>query len=228
MKSEVVKQFKYLDIITVMFVAILLISNVAATKIISFGSLASDAGIILFPLVYIFGDILTEVYGFKRSRRVIWLGFGANLLMALTLMIVNSLPPAPEWPFNEAWSNVLGMTPRIVLGSLSAYFAGEFVNSFILAKMKILTKGKKLWSRTIGSTVFGQLVDTVVMVFVAFYGVVPMKLLLSMIVTGYVLKCLVEILFTPVTYWVINFLKKKEHEDYYDYKTNFNPFLLKQ
>jgi queuosine precursor transporter len=228
MKSEAVKQFKYLDIITVMFVAVLLISNIAATKIINYGYLSSDGGIVLFPLAYIFGDILTEVYGFKRSRRVIWLGFAANLLMAVTLMVVNALPPASDWPFNEAWNNILGLTPRIVLGSLVAYFAGEFVNSFVLAKLKIITKGKMLWARTIGSTVVGELVDTVVMVLIAFYGVFSTDLLLSMIVTGYLVKCGVEIIFTPITYWIVNFLKKKEHEDYYDYKTDFNPFLIKQ
>lgn len=152
MKAKKSHIFRYIDIITALFVAILLISNIASSKITSFGFFTLDAGTILFPLAYIFGDILTEVYGFSRARRVIWIGFGCNVLMAVIFMIVGALPPASDWPNQDAYNAILGLTPRIVAASMIAYFVGEFLNSFVLAKLKIATKGKYLWSRTIGST----------------------------------------------------------------------------
>lgn len=225
-KSNGVSNFQYLDVITALFVTALLVSNISAAKIIAFGSFAIDGGGILFPLTYIFGDVLTEVYGFKKSRRVIWLGFICALLMSLTFLLVGALPPAADWPFQEDFMNILGFVPRIVLASLVAYLFGEFINSFILAKMKVLTKGKWLFSRTISSTLVGQFVDTTIFMFIAFWGVLPFELFVSVGVTGYVLKCGVEILFTPITYLVVNRLKKAEKVDYFDQKTDFNPVGL--
>ncbi len=220
------KGYKHLDSITAFFVAILLISNIASTKIFQIGFLSVDGGIIVFPLSYIFGDILTEVYGYKKSRKVIWLGFGSALLMSIVLILVGTLPESPDWGKQQAYMDILGTTPRIVLASLLAYFTGEFTNSFILAKMKIITKGKHLWARTIGSTIFGQVVDTVVFSFIAFWGILPSSLLLEIIIANYFIKTGVEIIFTPITYKVVYWLKREENEDYYDYKTDFNPFKL--
>lgn len=221
------RQFKYLDVITVFFVASLLISNVVAAKILMLGPLAIDGGGILFPLTYIFGDILTEVYGFKRARKVIWMGLSANLLMAAMFMLIGILPPAPDWPNQDAYMAILGQSSRIVLASVTAYFFGEFVNSVVLAKLKVMTRGKWLWSRTISSTVIGQSVDTTVFMIIAFWGVLPTDLFMLVGISGYLLKVAIEVLFTPFTYLIINFLKKKENEDYYDTKTNFNPFAVK-
>ena len=218
--------FKYLDIITAFFVAVLLISNVASTKLTTIGGLTLDAGTILFPLTYIFGDILTEVYGYNRARRVIWLGLGTNILMAAIFMIVGVLPASADWPNQEAYNTILGLAPRIVLASVVAYIAGEFVNSFILAKMKVAMKGKKLWMRTIGSTLVGQLLDTLLFATIAFYGIFPNEVLIAIIISNYIFKVSLEVLLTPVTYAVVNKLKKSEHEDYYDKKTNFNPFAV--
>lgn len=224
MKVENTHQFRYLDVITALFVAILLISNVASSKITSFGFLTLDAGTILFPLAYVFGDILTEVYGFARARRVIWIGFFCNILMAAIFMIVTILPPAADWPNQKAFEAILGLTPRIVAASMIAYFAGEFLNSFVLAKLKLKTKGKYLWSRTIGSTLVGQLVDTLLFIAIAFWGIFPLPVLISIFISNYIFKVAVEVGFTPITYLIVNKLKKTEHEDYYDNKTNFNPF----
>lgn len=221
------KGYKHLDSITAFFVAVLLISNIASTKIFNVGFLSIDGGIIVFPLSYIFGDILTEVYGYKKSRKVIWLGFSSSLLMSAVLIVVGWLPAAAEWGRQQAYMDILGTAPRIVLASLVAYFSGEFTNSFILAKMKVITKGKHLWMRTIGSTIFGQVIDTLIFSFIAFYGELPMPLLWEIIIANYIVKTSIEALFTPITYKVVNWLKKEESEDYYDYNTNFNPFLVK-
>jgi queuosine precursor transporter len=218
------KSFKHLDTITALFVTVLLISNVASTKILAFGPLTFDGGTILFPLSYIFGDILTEVYGYARSRKVIWIGFVAALLMSLTFVVVGALPPAADWPNQDAYNKILGLTPRIVAASLIAYFAGEFSNSFTLAKLKVKTNGQRLWLRTIGSTLIGQVVDTALFILIAFTGVVPNSLIWTLIVSNYLFKCGVEILFTPITYWITGWLKQQEHEDFYDRDTNFNPF----
>jgi len=218
------KNYKYLGAISVFFVSVLLISNVASSKIVDLKWLVFDGGTLLFPLSYIFGDILTEVYGYKKSRQIIWLGFFMALLMSVIFIIVGKLPPAADWMNQDAYDKILGLTPRIVSASLIAYFFGEFSNSYILAKMKILTKGKWLWTRTIGSTLVGELVDSALFILIAFVGILPGSLLLTLIVSNYVFKTAVEILFTPVTYKVVGFLKKKEFEDYYDTDTNFNPF----
>jgi uncharacterized integral membrane protein (TIGR00697 family) len=208
------------------FVAVLLISNVASSKILRLGPFTFDGGTILFPVSYIFGDILTEVYGYVGSRKVIWTGFACTGLMAVVLAIVGTLPAAPGWEAQEAYMAILGITPRIVLGSLVAYFSGEFSNSYIMAKMKIWTRGRWLWTRTIGSTIVGEGVDSLIFVLIAFYGVLPPALLGSVILSNYVFKVSFEALATPLTYAVTNFLKRAENEDYYDYHTDFNPFRV--
>ena len=221
------KSYKYLSFVSVFFVSVLLISNVASSKIVDLKWFTFDGGTLLFPLSYIFGDILTEVYGYKRSRSVIWMGFFMALLMSVIFIIVGKLPSASGWNNQSAYDAILGLTPRIVCASLIAYSFGEFSNSFILAKMKILTKGKWLWTRTIGSTVVGELVDSALFIMIAFWGIFPNSLLLTLIISNYLFKTGVEILFTPVTYKVVSFLKKKESEDYYDVDTDFNPFIIK-
>ena len=218
--------YKYFDLIMALFVAVLLISNVASSKILQLGPFTFDGGTILFPISYIFGDILTEVYGYRRSRRVIWVGFACAGLMAGVLMLVGALPPAKGWENQQAYEAILGTTPRIVLASLIAYFAGEFSNSFTLAKMKIWTSGRWLWTRTIGSTLIGEGVDTLLFVTIAFAGTLPWTLFWSIVVSNYVFKVGLEAIMTPVTYRITNFLKKAEHEDVYDVDTNFSPFRL--
>lgn len=220
------RAYRHLDTITAFFVAVLIISNVAAAKIVGFGPFAFDAATLLFPLSYIFGDVLTEVYGYKRSRKVIWLGFGTNIFMATIFMLVAAMPAAAGWPFQKDFMNILGQTPRIVLASVIAFFAGEFSNSYVLAKMKVKMEGKQLWMRTIGSTIVGEGVDSLLFVVIAFYGVLPNSLVSTMIMSNYIIKVGVEVIFTPVTYWVVGFLKKQESEDYYDRDTNFNPFVM--
>lgn len=221
------KTYKHIETLTGLFVAILIISNMASTKILDLGWFTFDGGTILFPLTYIFGDILTEVYGYARSRKVIWTGFASLLLMSAVFYLVQILPPAADWPNQMAFETILGLVPRIALGSLVAYFAGEFTNSYILAKMKVAMKGKWLWTRTIGSTLVGEGVDTFVFVLIAFYGTLPNNVIWILIVSNYIFKTGVEVLFTPITYVVAGWLKKVENEDFYDKKTNFNPFRLK-
>ncbi len=218
--------FRYFDILMALFVAVLLISNIASTKILTLWKFTFDGGTILFPLSYIFGDILTEVYGYRNSRKVIWTGFFCALLMSLVLWVVQILPPAADWTNQTAFESVLGFIPRIVVASLLAYIAGEFSNSIILSKLKIRTKGKYLWLRTISSTLIGEGIDTAIFCFVAFYGLLPTELLVSVILSNYIFKCGIEILFTPVTYKVVGFLKRKEGVDSFDHGVNYNPFSI--
>lgn len=233
------RQYKYFDLIMAVFVTVLILSNVASSaKIVDLGfslfhvPMAFDAGTLLFPVSYIFGDVLTEVYGYKRSRRVIWAGFAALALSAVVFGIVRALPGEATWQGyagDDAYDAILGgmSSGGIVLASLAAYWAGEFSNSFTLAKMKVLTNGRWLWMRTIGSTLVGQFVDTVMFVAVASaFGVFPWSLFLTLTLTNYLFKCGVEALMTPVTYGVVGFLKRVENEDYYDRGTNFNPFAV--
>jgi len=220
------RQYKYYDLILGLFVAVILISNVASSKILDLGPFTFDGGTILFPISYIFGDILTEVYGYKRSRRVIWTGFFAAFLMSVIFIVVGKLPPAADWPNQDAYDKILGLTPRIVVASLIAYFAGEFSNSYTLAKMKIFSKGKWLWARTIGSTIVGEGIDTMLFVFIAFYGVFPGNLLLAVLISNYIFKVFFEAAFTPFTYMIVGFLKRKEQCDVYDHDTDFNPFSI--
>jgi hypothetical protein len=217
---------KAYDLVLAAFVAVLLISNVASTKILLLGPFTFDGGTILFPLSYIFGDVLTEVYGFRRARRVIWAGFAATAFMALTLAAVERLPPAADWPHQEAFGAILGQTPRLVLASLLAYFAGEFSNSWILSRMKVRTRGRWLFARTIGSTLVGEGLDTLIFVAVAFAGVLPAPLLGSIVVSNYLFKVGFEIAATPATYLVVNRLKAAEGIDVYDDKVSYNPFRL--
>jgi len=231
------KQYRYFDLIMAVFVTVLVLSNIASSaKIVDLGfslfgvPMAFDAGTILFPVSYIFGDVLTEVYGYKRSRRVIWMGFACLALSAVILWFVNVLPGEATWQDyagDAAYGAILGgmSTGGIVLASLAGFWTGEFANSITLAKMKVLTNGRWLWTRTIGSTLIGELVDTVMFVVVASaFGVFPWSLFLALTVTNYLFKCAVEALMTPATYGVVGFLKKVENEDYYDTETNFNPF----
>jgi queuosine precursor transporter len=219
------KEYKFFTLITGFFVAILLISNVASSKLVDFGPLTFDGGTILFPISYIFGDVLTEVYGYRKSRQVIWIGFASALLMSLVFALVGFLPPAAGWENQDAYNRILGMTPRIVAGSLVAYFAGEFSNSYILAKMKILTKGRWLFTRTIGSTIVGEGVDTLFFVAIAFAGVYSWDMMMVIVISNYIYKVGFEVVLTPLTYTVVSFLKRHEKSDIYDYKTNFNPFV---
>jgi len=208
------------------FVSILLISNVASTKIVDFGMFDFDGGTLLFPLSYIFGDILTEVYGYGRTRRIIWMGFLMNIVMVLVFSAVGALPASESWNNQDAYNSVLGMTPRIVLASMVAYTFGAFSNSYVLAKLKLKTKGKFLWLRTIGSTIVGEGLDTVIFCLISFYGVLPNELLGLVILSNYIFKVGVEVIFTPVTYLIVNALKRLEGVDVYDRKTLFNPFRI--
>lgn len=227
--------YRYYDVVMASFVTVLLLSNLlSSAKIIdlktSIGSLALifDAGTLVFPISYIFGDILTEVYGYKRSRRVIWMGFGATILMGFFVWLAGILPGDAAWEGyagQNAYNAILGGISGLVVASLAAYWMGGFSNSYVLAKMKIATQGRWLWSRTITSTLVGQGIDTTVFFIVAtFLGVFPADLLLSLIITNYLFKVGIEVLMTPLTLPLINWLKRTENEDYYDYDTVFNPF----
>jgi len=225
------KNYKYLLPISGFFIAVLLISNITSTKIVdlSFRSIPIifDGGTLLFPLSYIFGDILTEIYGYKQSRKVIWLWFAAAALMSLCIIAIGILPPASDRPFQADYMNILGYAPRIVIASLIAYRAGEFSNSYILAKMKIWTKWKLFGARAIGSTIIGQGIDTILFVLIAFTGTLPRAVIRSIVITNYIFKVLIEVVLLPITYRIVIYLKKTEKEDYYDTNTDFNPFHIK-
>jgi hypothetical protein len=208
------------------FIACLITANIIAVKLISIGGLILPAAIIIFPISYIFGDILTEVYGYRWARRVIWLGFFCNLIAVLAIWLGGLLPAAPVWGGQQAYESILGYAPRLLIASFIAYLVGEFANSFILAKMKIRTKGRWLWTRTIGSTIVGQGLDATVFIIIAFVGTQPWGILGIIILTHWLVKTGYEVLATPFTYVVVNYLKKKESIDTYDYDTNFNPFLV--
>jgi uncharacterized integral membrane protein (TIGR00697 family) len=216
--------FRYFDLLLSAFVAVLLISNIVAPKIIAWGPFRFSGAQLLFPVTYIFGDIFTEVYGYQGSRRAIWNGFFASGLMAALSMLLVALPAAPTWPYQEAYATVLGFMPRLVIASLIAYWAGEFLNSFVMARMKVMTEGRHLWLRTIASTAVGQALDTVLVIVIAFAGVMSTSDLLTIIYSGYFGKVLYEAAATPLTYLVVNFLKKAEGIDIMDRNTDFNPF----
>lgn len=217
------KSYRYYDLILAFFAAVLLISNLSATKLVAFGPIISDGGAVLFPLAYIFSDVLTEVYGYAYARRAIWVGFGVMILAVTAFTIVRYLPGAAEYHDQAAFEAVLGFFPRIVLASLAAYLVGEFLNSYVLAKLKIKTGGRLMWLRLIGSTVVGELADTVVFCLIAFGGILTASDMLIYIGVGWAFKTVVEIIFLPVTYKVIAFLKKREGVDAYDTKTDFTP-----
>jgi hypothetical protein len=233
------RQYRYFDLIMAVFVTVLIVSNIASSaKIVDWGfsvfgvRMAFDAGTILFPVSYIFGDILTEVYGYKNSRRVIWAGFACLVLSAGIFWIVSILPGEAQWQQyagDAAYLAILGgmSSGGIVLASLAGFWSGEFSNSFVLAKMKILTRGRWLWTRTIGSTIVGEFLDTAIFISIAsLFGVFPWRLFVTLVLTNYLFKCGMEALMTPVTYKVVNALKRMESEDYYDRETNFNPFKV--
>ena len=217
-------RYKYLDPFITLFVAVLLISNLIAPKFFALGPLRISAAQMLFPLTYIFGDVFTEVYGYSASRRAIWYGFFASFVLVVISYCAVIIPPAPEYKDQAAFETIFKPVGRIIAASLLAYWCGEFANSFTLAKLKLLTKGRHLWTRTIGSTVVGQAVDTTVVMFAAFYGTRPLGVILSLIVSGYLIKVVYETLMTPVTYLIVNTLKRAEGIDYFDYRTDFNPF----
>lgn len=220
------KNYKLITLISVFFVTVLMISNIVSTKIVDIWFFTFDGGTLLFPLSYIFGDILTEVYWYKQSRKIIWMWFGALLLMAVTIIVVGRLPAAQDRTFQQDYQNILWFTPRIVFASLIAYFAWEFSNSYILAKIKIWMQWKKLRVRTIWSTLVGEFFDTAIFIVIAFYGVFTSDVLFLLMISNYIFKVGIEVVFTPLTYMIINKLKKIEHEDYYDYDTDFNPLKL--
>src|SRR5437763_12221891 len=210
-----------------LFVTCLLTANTIATKLISVGGVVLTAGIVIFPLSYVLGDVLTEVWGYAAARRVIWLGFACNAVMVLAIWLGGELPAAPFGASQFAYDEVLGQTPRILLASFAAYLVGEFANAFVLAKMKIATRGRWLWTRTIGSTVVGQALDSAVFVTLAFAGIIPFGGLVTAIVTQWLAKTAYEALATPLTYLVVGWLKAREHVDTFDYDTDFNPVRLR-
>ena len=237
------RTYRFLDLVMVLFVTVLLTSNIASSaKIVDWGvslpawlgglPLAFDAGTLLFPISYIFGDVLTEVYGYQRSRRVIWVGFGAAALLSATLWLVSRMPGEALWQQSVgqgAYDAILGgvSSGGIIVASLLAYFAGEFSNSYTLARLKVLTHGRWLWLRTIGSTLIGEGVDSLLFVGIAcLAGVFPWAIALTLVVTNYLFKVGIEVLFTPLNYQIVGLLKRLENEDYYDINTNFNPFHL--
>ena len=219
------RHFRYFDYLMAAFVAILLLSNlIGASKLASVQGYTFGAGILFFPVSYVLGDVLTEVYGYANARRCVWAGFAALLFMAFMSWIVVKLPPAQGWDGQAAYESVFGNTWRIVAASVLAFWAGEFVNSFVLAKMKILTGGKHLWSRTIGSTVFGQAIDSAIFYPVAFLGTWSTSQVLTVMVTNWLLKVLWEVVLTPVTYAVVGWLKAREGVEVFDTGTDFSPF----
>jgi uncharacterized integral membrane protein (TIGR00697 family) len=229
------RAYRYFPLVTAVFVTCLIVSNIIAVKIAAVGPFVLPVAVIIFPISYIFGDVLTEVYGYARARQVIWIGFGCNLLAVLAIWVGGLLRAAPIWTANvypssaeaqQAYQAILGFTPRLLLASFTAYLAGEFLNSFVLAKLKLATHGKHLWLRTIGSTLVGQLADSGIFILIAFVGILPNAILGQTILTQWLFKSAYEALATPLTYGVVNFLKRAENEDYYDRDTNFNPVAI--
>jgi uncharacterized integral membrane protein (TIGR00697 family) len=229
------RTYRYYEFVMAAFVTVLVCSNligpakIAQLDLPALGPVTFGAGVLFFPISYIFGDVLTEVYGYARARRVIWCGFAALAFASLMAGIIVALPPAPFWTHQAAYEIAFGSTWRIVGASMVAYFCGEFVNSFVLAKMKIATEGRWLWTRTIGSTIAGEAVDSALFYPLAFYGsgIIPNDKLPLVMVMQFVLKVSVEVIFTPLTYKIVGALKRAEHEDFYDRRTNFSPFTLK-
>jgi len=212
--------------VVMIFITCLITANITAVKLVSIFGLILPAAIIIFPMSYIFGDVLTEVYGYRQTRRVIWLGFFCNLIAVVAIWLGQVLPPASFWEEQAAYERILGYAPRLLMASFLAYLVGEFANSFVLAKMKIAMKGRWLWARTIGSTLIGEGLDSLVFMTIAFVGTIPMRTLGTAIITQWLAKSVYEAAVTPLTYAAVNFLKRKEGMDVYDYDTRFNPFSL--
>jgi queuosine precursor transporter len=212
-------------VVTAIFVTTLIVSNIVAVKLVTLGGLLVPAGVIIFPVSYIFGDVLTEVYGFAAARRVIWLGFFCNLVAVVAIGVAGALPPAGFWAQNQAaWDTILGYAPRLLVASFCAYLIGEFANSYVLARLKVATEGRWLWSRTISSTVAGELLDSAVFIILAFVGQLPPVVLAQTALTQWLLKTAYEVVATPLTYAVVTFLKRVEGIDTFDRDTNFSPF----
>ena len=218
------RRFRYLDALTTTFVVILLVSNLVAQKVVRIGPVSTSGAMLLFPITYIFGDIFTEIYGYAASRRAIWLGFFGTALLYAVSAIVIALPSDPQFHNQQAFITVFGILPRILIASLAAFWAGEFANSYTMAKLKLITKGRWLWTRTVGSTVVGQAVDTTLVIVITFAGAFTPGKLFQIIWQGYLLKVAYEVLATPLTYLVVNWLKRAEHVDTFDTHTKFNPF----
>lgn len=214
-------------LIVAIFITSLITSNIIAVKLVLVAGLVVPAAVIIFPVSYIFGDVLTEVYGYAASRRAIWLGFFCNLLAVIAFFVAGLLPPASFWQGQPAYEAILGSTPRLLAASFLAYLVGEFANSFVLAKMKIATRGRWLWTRTIGSTLVGEGLDSLVFISLAFAGTIPLDSLATAIVTQWLFKTVYEIVATPLTYLIVGWLKAKEGMDVYDYKTDFSPVSMK-
>ena len=222
------REYRYYDLVMAGFVTVLLCSNlIGPAKIAEVAGFTFGAGVLFFPFSYIFGDCLTEVYGYKRARRVVWAGFAALIFASAMTQIVLAFPPASGWPHQQAYETALGATWRIALASLIAFWAGEFVNSYVLAKIKLWMQGRQLYVRTISSTIAGQAIDSLLFYSIAFYGVWSSEQLLLVMVSNYAIKVIWEALMTPLTYVIVGFLKKREHEDVFDRDTNFTPFSLK-
>jgi queuosine precursor transporter len=220
------QRYRYLDTLTIAFIVVLLVSNLVGPKICQIGPLSVSGAQLLFPITYICGDVFTEVYGYAASRRAIWLGFFAMALLSIMGQIAVSLPAAPGWHNQQAFAIVFGLVPRFAIASLIAYWAGEFTNSYTLAKLKLLTRGRWLWTRTIGSTLTGQAVDTALVILIAFWGI-PWRTIGIVIISSYFTKVIYEVLATPLTYLVVNWLKKVERVDTFDRYENFNPFVIR-
>lgn len=220
------RQYKYLDLLINIFVVVLIVSNLVAQKFTEFGRFTVSAAQLLFPITYIFGDVFTEVYGYSASRRAIWTGFMGSAVMIGMGLFAIWLPPAPGFKNQPAFEALFGVVPRVVAGSLIAYWAGEFANSLTVAKMKLWTNGRYLWTRTVGSTIVGQAVDTTIVVCFIFYDQ-PVSTIWRIIYSGYVFKVVYEVVATPLTYVIVNSLKRAEGVDFFDRSTNFNPFRLK-
>lgn len=218
------KHYKYFSVITGVFCASLVISNILDTKFFTFIGLSFPAGIIIFPIVYVFGDVFTEVYGYRYSRKAIWAGFFSLLLLVISLMIAEMLPAADFWKNQEAFHTILGKVPRIVVASIMAYLAGEFVNSFTIAKLKVRQSGSAMPVRFVVSTLFGQAIDTAVFIIIAFAGTMPLSVMASVFLSAWLFKVVWEIIALPISIPFVTWLKKVENEDYYDKDTNFNPF----
>lgn len=216
----------YFLIVVVLYVTTLITANTVAIRVLDIGPFTADAGTLTFPIAYIVGDVLTEVYGYRIARRVIWLGFIANTLAVAIYQMAVRVPSVDDPAFQDAFTMVFNATPRILLASMAAYLVGSFINAFVLARLKVITEGRWLWMRTIGSTVMGQGLDTVVFVFIAFWGVFPGDVIWAMLYTNWIVKIGIEVLATPVTYQVINAFKKHEKSDVYDVTTDFNPLAV--
>jgi len=220
--------YRYLNLVTAIFTTCLVIANIIAVKLVDIFGLIVPAAVVIFPISYIFGDVLTEVYGYARARQVIWVGFSCNLLAVVAIWVAGLLPAAGFWNGQAAYEQILGYTWRLLAASFAAYLVGEFLNSLVLAKLKIATRGRWLWVRTIASTLIGEGADSLVFINLAFLGSVPQDQMLRLIVTQWLFKSGYEVAATPLTYAVVNFLKRVENEDHYDYHTDFSPFKLSE